>query len=301
MNWGFRGFTYVFETALIPCLIIAFVLVALSIVTWAILFTKFSLIGKANRQNLRFFFAFRKSQSALDPFEAKFSVEGSPLYVIYRTACREVLFQVLGTHRPEGPLQQQLDQAQPIRPEQMEPVREEMNRSIGEMTVHLERKMAFLGSVISGAPFLGLLGTIWGIMATFAGLAMSDTVPTIQSLAPGVSSALVTSVIALLVATPAMFAYNFIVNRIRTLIQEMHNFASELSAMFERHFVHYGPVTTGPVNPELPSLSSMGTPLQPQMQSPFSQADQPGLYSQGESDLGPEINPIAEQSRQRHR
>lgn len=300
MNWGFRGFAYLFETALLPCLLIALALLALSVVTWAILFTKYSMVGKANRLNLRFFSAFRKSQSALDPYEAKFSVQGSPLYVIYRTGCRELLFQLLGRPEVEGSLQQHIERARPLHQAQLEPVRSEMHRAVGEMTLQLERKMAFLSSVISGAPFLGLLGTVWGIMAVFASVAMSDAVPTVQSIAPGVASALVTTVLALLVATPALFAYNFLVNRIRTLIQEMNNFSAELFSFFERNFVQYGaPMAQETAHGEdgMPSLSSMGAPAQ-QIQSPFSSTEQAGGYQESD-DLGPAINPIAERARQR--
>lgn len=101
----------------------------------------------------------------------------------------------------------------------------------------LEDKTAGLATAVSGAPFLGLLGTVWGVMDTFSGLAQAAGGASLQSIAPGVASALITTVVGLLVAIPAMFGYNFIVSRIKATMVGLDNFAAELQAVLTRRFV----------------------------------------------------------------
>jgi len=92
---------------------------------------------------------------------------------------------------------------------------------------------------VSGAPFLGLLGTVWGVMDTFTGVAEAGSA-SLAAMAPGVSGALITTVTALCVAIPAMFGYNFLVTSIRAMAVEMDNFAAELASEFEHKYVEHG-------------------------------------------------------------
>jgi hypothetical protein len=211
----------------------------------------------------------------------------------------------------------------------MDAVRGSMDRAIGEMTVHLESRMTGLATAVSGAPFLGLLGTVWGVMETFASVAKpGESAASLQNMAPGVAAALVTTVIALLVAIPAMFGYNFLINRIRTLILEMHNFSAEISSLFERQFVDFnrrievnqqvvhqtpppaaaapGPAPMEDVAP--PSMSAMGSAVVPALEEttrwrPMAMLEDdsftrsPGSKSQDE--YGVPINPIAQQTTRR--
>ena len=92
--------------------------------------------------------------------------------------------------------------------------------------------MIFLASIVTGAPFLGLLGTVWGVMEAFGAVSMQQTA-TIQTLAPGVSAALLTTVAGLLVAIPSLFGYNFLLNTTKNLITELENYASALADCLE--------------------------------------------------------------------
>jgi biopolymer transport protein ExbB/TolQ len=98
--------------------------------------------------------------------------------------------------------------------------------------------MNVLTMAVSGAPFLGLLGTVWGVMDAFGGIAASGSA-NLAAMAPGVSGALITTVTGLLVAIPAMFGYNFLVTSIRGIIVEMDNFAAELASEFEHKYVDH--------------------------------------------------------------
>jgi biopolymer transport protein ExbB/TolQ len=90
---------------------------------------------------------------------------------------------------------------------------------------------------VSGAPFMGLLGTVWGVMSTFAGIAQSREGATLAVMAPGVSAALVTTVAGLLVAIPSMFGYNWLVHNLRAFTVELDNFAQELVSKMETEFL----------------------------------------------------------------
>ena len=118
------------------------------------------------------------------------------------------------------------------RPAQMHAVNAAMERAVGETALKLESQMILLATAVSGAPFLGLFGTVWGVMDTFTGVAEAGS-PNLAAMAPGVSGALITTVTALCVAIPAMFGYNFLVTSIRGMIVEMDNFAAELASEFE--------------------------------------------------------------------
>ncbi|PWU06292.1 MAG: flagellar motor protein MotA, partial [Verrucomicrobia bacterium] len=89
-----------------------------------------------------------------------------------------------------------------------------------------------LGSIISGAPFLGLLGTVWGVMDAFGNIALQSST-SLQNLAPGVSGALLTTVAALLVAIPAVFGYNYLLSQTKQMVVDLENFASALIDQIE--------------------------------------------------------------------
>jgi biopolymer transport protein ExbB/TolQ len=96
--------------------------------------------------------------------------------------------------------------------------------------------MIVLSTAVAGGPFIGLLGTVWGVMSTFAGIAESQAA-TLTAMAPGVAAALVATVTGLLVAIPAMFAYNFMVTTIRSITQELDGFATRYANQIEHTYV----------------------------------------------------------------
>jgi biopolymer transport protein TolQ len=107
-----------------------------------------------------------------------------------------------------------------------------LQRALARQTLHYESNMIFLASVVSGAPFLGLLGTVWGVMTAFGAVGLQQSA-SIQTLAPGVSEALLTTVSGLLVAIPSVFGYNWLLARTRTMVTELENFASAFADRIE--------------------------------------------------------------------
>ena len=96
--------------------------------------------------------------------------------------------------------------------------------------------LILLAIAVSGAPFLGLLGTVWGVMSTFGHIAQQGSA-TLSAMAPGVSAALITTVAGLLVAIPSMFGYNWLVHNLRVLTVELDNFAQEIMSKIETEYL----------------------------------------------------------------
>jgi biopolymer transport protein TolQ len=100
----------------------------------------------------------------------------------------------------------------------------------------LESGLILLAIAVSGAPFLGLLGTVWGVMSTFGHIAQQGSA-TLSAMAPGVAAALITTVAGLLVAIPSMFGYNWLVHNLRVLTVELDNFAQEMVSKMETEYL----------------------------------------------------------------
>jgi biopolymer transport protein TolQ len=107
-----------------------------------------------------------------------------------------------------------------------------LQRAVSWSLLRYESRMTLLGSIVSGAPFLGLLGTVWGVMDAFGSIAGSEGA-SIATLAPGVSGALLTTVSGLLVAIPSVFGYNYLLTQVKLQITDLENFASILADRVE--------------------------------------------------------------------
>lgn len=115
-------------------------------------------------------------------------------------------------------------------------ITEAMERAASRQADALESSLSFLAITTMVAPFLGLLGTVQGVLRTFLSLRGAQ-LPTLQLIAPGISDALVTTVMGLLVAIPAALFYNYFVGRVRGLQSEMERFVSELTGVFRREVI----------------------------------------------------------------
>ncbi len=233
------GVWFAFEQANLPGKVVIGILALGSIFSWSIILTKIGTVRAAHRQNRRFLKAFRQDRLPMRLYAEGLRFEASPTFVVYRAGCREMAFQLLGSAELDETFTARLDLADKLNPAQMEVVTTAMERSVGETALKLEDKMILLATAVSGAPFLGLLGTVWGVMDTFAGIALAGKA-TLQAMAPGVAGALVTTVMGLLVAIPSMFGYNFLVTNIRALVVQMENFSAELASELGHRYVDHG-------------------------------------------------------------
>ena len=262
-----NGFQYALETTSTPGLVIVGALGLLSVLTWSVLLTKWSVLRQARLRNAEYLELFRKMRHPLDIYEQGLDRRGTPLYSVYAAGARELSLQMLGTSERDETFASRLRNARRIAPTQMSPITLSMERAIGEMAVRLEEKMSLLATCVSGAPFLGLLGTVWGVMDTFAAVAASKSGASIQDMAPGVSGALVTTVVGLLIAIPAMFGYNHLIQSIKKMVMLLDHHAAELGAAYERHYVEHAGAVAAPALPP-PVLADEPVPAPAPDESP---------------------------------
>jgi biopolymer transport protein TolQ len=232
------GLVFAFNHATIAGKLILLLLAIGSIFSWSVMLTKLRVVRFARSQNKRFLDAFRQDRQPLRLFEKNARFTGSPVFNVYRAGCEEMAFQLLGSAEVDETFRARLGNAEKISPAQMGAVNAAMERAVGETALGLESQMILLATAVSGSPFLGLLGTVWGVMDAFTGVAEAGS-PNLVAMAPGVSGALITTVTALCVAIPAMFGYNFLVTSIRAVVVEMDNFAAELASEFEHKYVDH--------------------------------------------------------------
>ena len=233
------GLLFAFEHSTIAGKLVLTLLCITSVFSWSIMVTKLRVIQFARKQTARFLAVFRKDRQPLRLFESNARFAGAPLFNVYRAGCQEMSFHLLGSAEVDETFRARLGIADKITPAQMGAVNAAMERAVGETALELESQMILLATAVSGSPFLGLLGTVWGVMDTFTDVAVAGA-PSLTAMAPGVSGALITTVTALCVAIPAMFGYNFLVTNIRGMIVEMDNFAAELASEFEHKYVDHG-------------------------------------------------------------
>ncbi|CAL1239705.1 DUF2341 domain-containing protein [Candidatus Methylocalor cossyra] len=148
--------------------------------------------------------------------------QSSPLYHIYHAGIREVKKRTGGTSKP-------------LTPEALQVVRVKLDSIAVRESQRLNSKMVLLTIAIAGGPFLGLLGTVVGVMITFAVIAATGDV-NINSIAPGIAAALLATVAGLAVAIPSLFAYNYLLTQIKDIIADMRVFTDEFVAMLSERF-----------------------------------------------------------------
>ncbi|MEM8954235.1 MAG: MotA/TolQ/ExbB proton channel family protein [Verrucomicrobiota bacterium] len=250
------AFVYAIQESHLPGQIVCAILLLLSTLSWAVMITKFVTVARARRATTRFLETFRTARAPLDIYSDSIRFENAPVYWVYRAGCKELSYQLTGSSDLDEEFIANVERGKKITPSQINSATNAMDRAVGEVGIRLETQMTFLATAVSGAPFLGLLGTVWGVMETFTGIASSSAATSLQDMSPGVSAALVTTVIALLVAIPAMFGYNFLINNIKTLLAEMDNFVAELTSAFERRYRDN--FSTTPQTPPTTSTATAG-------------------------------------------
>lgn len=204
-------------------------LVLFSIFAWSVMASKAMQMRRATRWNRLFDQEFREQKELLSIFKRKIQVDGCPLYTVYQSGCFEL---ELGLRRAEKETD---DRGGKVSLRSAEHVKRALERAVARESLRLESGLILLAIAVSGAPFLGLLGTVWGVMSTFAEVARIGNAQ-LTTMAPGVASALVTTVAGLLVAIPSMFGYNWLVHHLRVLTVDMDNFAHEFASRMEIEF-----------------------------------------------------------------
>ena len=189
-----------------------------SIVAWAVMFGKRNELNSLRRLNHLFERHLRDQRSLLELPESLRDRRDIP-YADLLTDAIEAYWKAAAIGKEKGmdTLRFRLEHAENA-----------LQRALARQTLRYESNMVFLASIVSGAPFLGLLGTVWGVMDAFSAVSVQQTA-SIQTLAPGVSAALLTTISGLLVAIPCLFGYNLLFAMTKRLITELENYASSLA------------------------------------------------------------------------
>lgn len=207
-----------------------------SILAWSIMITKFIEIRRAIRESRRFFDAYKAENQPLAMLMRNQRLSASPMQSLYLGVC-EALNNVMKASGAAGAGDLFIGSNRPVlKDRHIHALGRIADQIIVEESTLLERNMSFLATAVTVAPFLGLLGTVWGVMDAFGGLAMTATA-SLQAVAPGVSGALLTTVVGLVVALPSSIGYNILVARIRGLTINMERFEQELLADIELNYV----------------------------------------------------------------
>lgn len=208
-----------------------------SLISWSVIISKWYQLRLAQKNNIKFLNTLRSDRNPLHIYLNKQYYLRSPLYALYASGCKELLYYMQSEIKQTDAFHPTSFHPQKINSTAMSAVRSAMEREVGDQALKLENQMVALAMAVSGAPFLGLLGTVWGVMDTFSAIAMAGKAH-LAMMAPGVSGSLVTTVTGLLVAIPAMFGYNYLVVTVRAHTVQLDNFAAELISVFEHHYLN---------------------------------------------------------------
>lgn len=193
--------------------LVLLLLLCFSLFSWAIILSKWSLFRRARVQSSRFQRAFRRANRLQDMAAVSDQFKPSPLVSVFEGGYEELKRQG-GVRNPVS-------------------VQRAMQIASSEELTRLERRLPWLATTGSVTPFVGLFGTVWGIIDAFQGLGMEGAA-TLRAVAPGISEALITTAAGLFAAIPAVIAYNFFVNEIRQFGSRMDDFSLEMLNNIER-------------------------------------------------------------------
>lgn len=232
-------------------------LLVLSLFSWTIIISKARQLLIARKWAKKFFAAYNTTRDPLEIKRSGATFEGAPAYQVYLRAADELEYQlknnpVAVTNRPAVNPDPSLEpgntdhlarsKTSKVSAASFEAIKVVMEESSAAEAMGLEKGMIVLSTAVAGGPFIGLLGTVWGVMETFAGIASAGSA-SLTAMAPGVAGALICTVIGLLVAIPAMFSYNFMVTTIRAITQELDGYASRFANQMEHTYVDNRPLS----------------------------------------------------------
>lgn len=208
---------------------ILYLLILFSVASWGIILHKFRQIRRAKQESDKFIDVFWERRNLSSIHEASRELKACPVAQVFRSGYEE-LVRVSRTKKENSPGESLTTELGGV-----ENVSRAMKRATSVEITKLEKYLTFLATTASAAPFIGLFGTVWGIMNAFRGLSVTHS-SSIQAVAPGIAEALIATAVGLAAAIPALMAYNYFVQQIKVLAVEMDNFSHEFLNIAERHF-----------------------------------------------------------------
>jgi biopolymer transport protein TolQ len=218
---------YIWDQATLEAKVIIIFLFVFSVMAWWVMILKALQMRRAGKLNRYFSSEFKSQANVLGMFDRRLQVDGCPMFMVYKAGSVELDARL----KTESGGRKRFISLKGI-----EHVKRTLENTVAQESIKMESGLILLAIAVSGAPFLGLLGTVWGVMSTFSGIAKTGSA-TMAAMAPGVSAALITTVAGLLVAIPSMFGYNWLVHNLRVLTVELDNFAQELISKMETEYL----------------------------------------------------------------
>ena len=215
--------------------LVMIILVLMSILSWSIIFSKMMALRSATKKSDRFLNLYRASGNFGNLYSSTRHI-GGPIAELFRAGYSEII-KIRKASNSGNKAEQPKGNPDEILAELgvVDLVERELKRSMTNEVSKLEKSLTFLATTGSSAPFIGLFGTVWGIMNSFIGLAGGEGVPTLQVVAPGIAEALIATAMGLAAAIPAAVAYNYFVSKVRRIDVEMENFSAEFLNVVERY------------------------------------------------------------------
>ena len=205
------------------------ILLWFSVVSWAVIVYKWKVFKRARVQSQKFLNLFRQRRNFSEAYTTLASMTGTPLSRILNTAYRTV--QEIARENPVY-----VKETNPkigLTFEALEEVKSAVQRTSNEELEKLEKHVVFLATTGNVAPFLGLLGTIWGVMESFRSIGVKGSA-SLAVVAPGIATALTATIVGLAVAIPAVIGFNFFNNKLRGFSVMFDNFSSELLSLIKK-------------------------------------------------------------------
>lgn len=204
-------------------------LLLFSLGSWTIMVRKHRQLVRAERENKRFLEIFRKGSGFREVATAAGGLQGSPLVGIFQAGYAEIDGQIRAGQTEPRPGEREL------RLKSIPALERTLRRAIGVETATLAQNTGFLATTAAATPFIGLFGTVWGIMVAFNDIGVSGST-SLQTVAPGIAEALINTAAGLVAAIPALIGYNHFSGRLKQARARMEDFGLELVNLAERNF-----------------------------------------------------------------
>ena len=211
-------------------------LLLFSITSWAIMLMKYRYIKKAFSESAEFIDFFWKSRNLSNAFSKAKQLGGSPIARFFRVGYAELknLSRSCTSKKKESKRSSENENTSlSARFTGIDNVKRALRRAINIESTRMIRMVPFLATTGNTAPFIGLFGTVWGIMSSFHGIALKGSA-SLAAVAPGISEALVATAAGLAAAIPAVIAFNHFMQKIRIIESELHNFSADFLNIIER-------------------------------------------------------------------
>jgi len=202
------------------------ILLVVSVYSWALILQKWRQLSGMDNKSASFMEKFRASGGLPNPKVLRSRSDGTPLVAVYDAGYTELAAQLERANSPAA------GGAGGARVKNANAIGVEMQSAASEEVRRLERGMSTLATIASASPFIGLFGTVWGVMDAFLGLGDAGAA-SLRAVAPGIAEALITTAAGLFAAIPALIAYNHYLHSIRSLAARMDMFAAEFVAKIE--------------------------------------------------------------------